>query len=152
MGNTSLSGSKGGQCKGVVWDVWFLPHLQLLYEIRGGTEPAVHAARPYLANVSPGSALVKLHVDFRNAFNLIQWDRCYKLYWISALHCSFCFFGILICLFSILEWHVPFLWEWSTAGRSFGPSFSALQFSFISLLQSGFCLFYLDYGTFDSIV
>ncbi len=47
------------------------PH-QLGYGVRGGAEPAVHAARKFLSNLDPKHAIVKL--DFSNAFNSIRRD------------------------------------------------------------------------------
>ena len=46
---------------------------QLGYGVSGGAEAAVHAARQYLSNLEPGSAVVKL--DFSNAFNALRRDK-----------------------------------------------------------------------------
>ena len=46
---------------------------QLRYGVRKGAEAAVHAARLYLRDLSPGKAILKL--DFRNAFNSIHRDK-----------------------------------------------------------------------------
>ena len=43
------------------------------YGVRNGAEAAVHAARLYLHDTSPGTALLKL--DFSNAFNFIRRDK-----------------------------------------------------------------------------
>ena len=46
---------------------------QLGFDVRGGGEAAVHAARLYLNNLNPGKAVLKL--DFKNALNSIRRDK-----------------------------------------------------------------------------
>ena len=55
---------------------------QLGFGVKGGAEAAVHAARVYLRNLQPSSAMVKL--DFCNAFNTIRRDKTVQL--ITAGH------------------------------------------------------------------
>ena len=50
----------------------YLACRQLGVGVRGGAEAAVHTARRFAMELSPGKAIVKL--DFRNAFNCLQRD------------------------------------------------------------------------------
>ena len=51
--------------------------VQLGYGVKRGAEAAVHSARLFLLNLNPNQILLKL--DFKNAFNTVCREKCYRL-------------------------------------------------------------------------
>lgn len=99
---------------------------QLGYGVRSGAESAVHAADWYLRNLHPGHVMLKL--NFRNAFNSIQWDKMLC----SVLDLSPTIYPLVYSCFSapsFLFWEGRVLEsaEGVQQGDPLGPLFSVLR-------------------------